>query len=951
MEETKFPNTEGNLPSSVDDNPDALTNVVMHIGSPSNRPINSEITSPPTLPNMPTPEVSQIPSFENMNNGLGVVETSVNQLESNENNLEPSLENINTPQINTTQQIQSPFNEVPPENNIVEQVTSEDGVQIPRMYSPLIQPVDSVPENNTFSGQSLGLIEPMNLLSVNDQQLVPQDDLGNQEANNSVFNYFPSEPATSSSQENFTTGLTMPQSNTVNLSLDNSQIDNTFGNFLEGTSTPGRTTTQVNFNSQSQSNFGQQPQSDPDPQSQSNFGQQTQSDFNPQSQSNFGQQPQSNFGQQTQSNFGQPQSNFGQPQSTATSQTQPPINFNQPQSNFGQQSQTASTPQTQQSNFNPPQSNFNPSQSNFNQPQISSTPQTQQSNFTQQYVQQPPQQQYVQQGMNPQYQMIQGNPFPFEIPVIEGSFPLENIGSSVNFENLSTETFDEATEMLPQQGVEMGAIQQVYTPGHQGRTMVTHINDKNYPNKVYIGRAGYGHKASIYANPFNVKSKQTPTIDDVVLAYYKHVISPMGEKIRQNLPQLKGQMLGCWCKRKGPDDDAALCHGDVLVYLLEGTATPNLQRLLTSQPEVKTQIQTQTNYLNNDKVLGSLLGLATGDALGVPHSHVKMSSFTYTGRLEHRFVYRNVRSKASEGKAFAVGQYSDSTETTLALARTLISNKSYNPNHAIIEYIEWGASAMPLITPIMKELVKNDKPQPIQLKTYITRYSKRYTLDPMQAFYAGRVPYNPIAESSQDNSSLIRCMPLACIGTDANLSMKAIERDCWLTNPSSVNVDCSIVFLSCIRMALIGHPADVIYQVAQTLPQTNEVKQIFYSIGNNSQISFTEDKAALTSFYFAMRCLGALVTNPELTYASLINFVVSQGGNTHYNAACSGALAGAIIGYEKLMQDPVTAYNFNMTVNSTSGSMPTDVQRPQKYRLTDIIQIAEGLTSLGAIAL
>ena len=96
-------------------------------------------------------------------------------------------------------------------------------------------------------------------------------------------------------------------------------------------------------------------------------------------------------------------------------------------------------------------------------------------------------------------------------------------------------------------------------------------------NNVYIGRRGvvfvqnnmrkyrFPTEDSIWANPFKIKGDMTR--EAVISMYRNYIIDKLnrGEISREQLLQLKGKTLGCWCKEGGKDIP---CHGDVLVELL-----------------------------------------------------------------------------------------------------------------------------------------------------------------------------------------------------------------------------------------------------------------------------------------------------------------------------------------------------------------------------------------------
>ena len=78
---------------------------------------------------------------------------------------------------------------------------------------------------------------------------------------------------------------------------------------------------------------------------------------------------------------------------------------------------------------------------------------------------------------------------------------------------------------------------------------------------VYIGRAcfrgGWALPQSRWHNPFSVRSCDGSAA--VAVARFEEYLLGRPELMR-DLRELKGKVLGCWCKEKGNEP----CHGDVL---------------------------------------------------------------------------------------------------------------------------------------------------------------------------------------------------------------------------------------------------------------------------------------------------------------------------------------------------------------------------------------------------
>ena len=66
---------------------------------------------------------------------------------------------------------------------------------------------------------------------------------------------------------------------------------------------------------------------------------------------------------------------------------------------------------------------------------------------------------------------------------------------------------------------------------------------------VYIGRAGYGQDGK-WGNPFTKGTKE-----ENIRMFEEYLVA--NTKLMQDLHELRGKRLGCFCKHKA-------CHGDVL---------------------------------------------------------------------------------------------------------------------------------------------------------------------------------------------------------------------------------------------------------------------------------------------------------------------------------------------------------------------------------------------------
>lgn len=95
-------------------------------------------------------------------------------------------------------------------------------------------------------------------------------------------------------------------------------------------------------------------------------------------------------------------------------------------------------------------------------------------------------------------------------------------------------------------------------------------------NNIYVGRRGivfingerFPKKDSLWANPYKVNKIQTR--EEVLEKYDKYIRHKIvHDDLFEELIKLKDKNLGCWCSPQ-------LCHGDILIKLIEEYSNKNL---------------------------------------------------------------------------------------------------------------------------------------------------------------------------------------------------------------------------------------------------------------------------------------------------------------------------------------------------------------------------------------
>ena len=299
-----------------------------------------------------------------------------------------------------------------------------------------------------------------------------------------------------------------------------------------------------------------------------------------------------------------------------------------------------------------------------------------------------------------------------------------------------------------------------------------------------------------------------------------------------------------------------------------------------------------------DKVRGVFIGEALGDALGAPHEFKYHKSNLYTGILHHRFKFL---SRFQPVKWFGPGTTTDDTEMTLTLARSIIKNNGYNKDDVILNYEKWANDSI-LLGKNTRALFKGVK----TIKGYENRYSKIFN--------------NPEAiQNSQSNGAMMRCSPLAFLFDNSPIIL-----DCKLTNPSIISVDANLIYISALRLAILGYDRITIFNTIKDISQTVEVRNVLIDVLSKKTRDIRESKGwVLHSFYCAIWSLLY-----ALNYQDGIDYIIKLGGDTDTTAAISGALLGGLFGYNSLITEERTKYNINilLTVDTKQSDNPRSTE-------------------------
>ena len=285
-----------------------------------------------------------------------------------------------------------------------------------------------------------------------------------------------------------------------------------------------------------------------------------------------------------------------------------------------------------------------------------------------------------------------------------------------------------------------------------------------------------------------------------------------------------------------------------------------------------------------DKIKGMLFGACLGDAIGAQHERDtnEYNGYIYTDKVSF--------------KNFKLGQVTDDSEMLFALSSSIFDNqnKKYNEINAIQAYKDWYMS----------------KPIDIGNNTrYILQKDVQY-----------------IQQKHETNSESNGCLMRACI-----LSLMSEEdaiNDCKLTNNNSLCIKACQIYHRLLRSLIFN---EKIEDIDEIITSNALIKNIFNDAKMKRDRNLTVHKGWIIH---ALYCAVYFYVNDVNTFQEGIDWIIGKhlDSDTDTNACVAGAVLGAKIGYEKMIQEEKTSQNITSMINSSS-------KRPEKYKPSYMIPL------------
>lgn len=268
-----------------------------------------------------------------------------------------------------------------------------------------------------------------------------------------------------------------------------------------------------------------------------------------------------------------------------------------------------------------------------------------------------------------------------------------------------------------------------------------------------------------------------------------------------------------------------------------------------------------------ERIRGCLLGVAVGDALGLPFE------FCSRSEIVERYGEHPITEMIGGGWSKAeCGAVTDDTEMAMLLGQSLFERGCYDQRDVLTRYLDWAGGGSPYVGRIIKSvLLKINEGVP--------------------ASKAAAQYHEESGGQSAGNGALMRIAPLVVFYLeDTQTLIEAVTAETLLTHHHPLAVDASVAYSLILQALLQGRdewalPGDLAAEVVSaTISSTAEAEERIADEGG-----------------FVLASLAASCAS--LSYSSLeeaLVWLVNQGGDADTHAACAGALLGARYGIQAI---------------------------------------------------
>jgi ADP-ribosyl-[dinitrogen reductase] hydrolase len=293
-----------------------------------------------------------------------------------------------------------------------------------------------------------------------------------------------------------------------------------------------------------------------------------------------------------------------------------------------------------------------------------------------------------------------------------------------------------------------------------------------------------------------------------------------------------------------------------------------------------------------NRVVGSLLGLAVGDALGAP------------------FEFTRSKDIPDPLPAFELpwggrppGSTTDDTAMARNLARSLADRGGFDPENVIRRHVEW---------------FRSDPPDVGNLTRRVLRRVARGTpaLEGAKAIWEERGP-----EVSAGNGSVMYCAPLGL--AYANRPEELLDLAPKLSALTHYDMRCrtavtavTLAVAAVVRGEESGAAVTTALETVLDLEAGEELEFLVEAAGDSRPVDGPDQGFCLFAVAMGLQALAR-----GEPFEPTLRRVVSLGGDTDTNAAVAGALVGAAVGVDGLPRDWLSALADADTIRSEAQAL------------------------------